>query len=147
MGLDHWLNELIILTANRLGIENYFVLKAFLALVLVSVICGSVGSLVIGNRMAFFSDAIAHCAFAGITLGVLLLILTRPGARIEDDDWLVPGVFVSFGVVIGVMIAFVREKTSLANDTVIGIFFAGAIGFGAILFGALAPRVRLSPED
>ena len=28
-------------------------------------ICGMVGALVVGNRMAFFSDAMAHCAFAG----------------------------------------------------------------------------------
>ena len=29
--------------------------------------CGAVGSLVVGGRMAFFSDALAHCAFAGVS--------------------------------------------------------------------------------
>src|SRR5205814_2989121 len=42
-------------------------------------------------------------------------------------------------------IAFVREKTGLASDTVIGVFFAGAVGFGGMLFGALS-RTNLSPE-
>jgi zinc transport system permease protein len=41
------------------------------------------------------------------------------------------------GVLFGIAIAFVKEKTSLTSDTVIGVFFAGAIGLGAILFGAL----------
>src|SRR5262249_3631386 len=105
--------------------------KALLAIVLVSLICGAVGSLVGGNRMAFFSDALAHCAFAGLALGLLLGYAA--GAKINEEfqAWLVPLVMVSFGVVVGVLIAYVREKTHLASDTVIGVFFAGAIGLGA----------------
>jgi zinc transport system permease protein len=38
---------------------------------------------------------------------------------------------------VGLAITYVREKTGLASDTVIGVFFAGAVGFGAILFGVL----------
>src|SRR4029077_5041834 len=51
-----------------------FNVYGLLALVLVSLICGSVGALVVGNRMAFFSDALAHCAFAGVALGFLLAL-------------------------------------------------------------------------
>src|SRR5438094_139283 len=51
-----------------------FIVTALLAVVIVSLICGSVGSLVIGNRMAFFSDALAHCAFAGVGLGILIAL-------------------------------------------------------------------------
>src|SRR5262245_14141999 len=43
--------------------------QGLLAVLLVSLVCGAVGSLVVGNRMAFFSDALAHCAFAGVALG------------------------------------------------------------------------------
>jgi zinc transport system permease protein len=39
---------------------------------------------------------------------------------------------VCFGISIGLMIAFVREQTGLASDTVIGVFYAAAIGLGAI---------------
>jgi zinc transport system permease protein len=49
-----------------------------------------------------------------------------------------PFIMVGFGLLIGMAIAWVREKTSLASDTVIGIFFAGAIGFGAVLFKSLS---------
>jgi zinc transport system permease protein len=119
---------------------------ALLAVILVGLICGMVGTLVVGNRMAFFSDAMAHCAFAGVALGVLITLIIG-GPRHQDEyKWLIPLIMVAFGASIGVGIAFVREKTGLANDTVIGVFFAGAIGFGAILLTALGKRSKFSPE-
>lgn len=112
-----------------------------LAILLVCLICGGVGSLVVGNRMAFFSDALAHCAFAGVALGILLaLIFGRPLHEIRGDRFLLIGSMVGFGIVVGVLIALVREKTSLSNDTVIGVFFAGAMGLGAMLMTAVTQR-------
>src|SRR3954452_23665417 len=94
--------------------------RALIMIVLVGLVCGAVGSLVVGNRMAFFSDALAHCAFAGVALGFLIALMA--GVRDEKQfyAWILP-IMVLFGVVIGVLIAYVREKTSLANDTVIGV--------------------------
>src|SRR5476649_2479605 len=53
---------------------------------------------------------------------------------------------VCFGAMIGLAIAFVKDNTELATDTVIGVFFAGAIGFGAMLLSALKQRRALDPE-
>jgi zinc transport system permease protein len=44
---------------------------------------------------------------------------------------------VAFGIFVGLCIAFVRDLTGLASDTVIGVFFAGAVGFGSMLLTAL----------
>ena len=87
--------------------------------------------------MAFFSDAMAHCAFAGVALGILITMILAPGHR-SDYDWVVPLVMVTIGILVGLGIAFVREMTGLASDTVIGVFFAGAVGFGAMLLTACA---------
>jgi zinc transport system permease protein len=119
--------------------------KGLLAVVLVSLICGAVGALVVGNRMAFFSDALAHCAFAGITLGILLALAAGVRTRDEFYDWATPAM-IGFGILVGVGIAFVREKTSLASDTVIGVFFAGAMGLGAMLLKGLR-RNYFDPEN
>jgi zinc transport system permease protein len=97
--------------------------------------------------MAFFSDAMAHCAFAGVALGILLTFFIGTPADHESYRWIIPLVMVGFGALIGIGIAFVREKTSLASDTVIGVFFAGAIGFGAMLLTALEKRRAFSPEQ
>jgi len=132
--------------AGALGTQDFIVLGT-VAIVLVSLICGSVGAMVVGNRMAFFSDALAHCAFAGVGLGIVTALIMG-GQRSEDLlEWLLPLIMVVFGVAVGVAIAYVREKTNLASDTVIGVFFAGAIGFGAILFGALKLLTNKSAES
>jgi zinc transport system permease protein len=110
--------------------------RAMLAIVLISILCGAVGSQVVGNRMAFFSDALAHCAFAGITLGFLIALATGQGR----ESFVIPLVMVAVGVLVGVAINFVRERTGLSNDTVIGVFFAAAVGFGGMLFGAIQSR-------
>jgi zinc transport system permease protein len=121
---------------------NYsYNIRALIAVILVSTLCGAVGSLVVGNRMAFFSDALAHVAFAGVTLGFILALATGGG----KDSALIPIVMVFVGVTVGIAIAFVRERTGLANDTVIGVFFAAAVGLGGMLFGALQTRA-FDPE-
>src|SRR5439155_900261 len=51
------------------GFWSYdFNIRTGIALVLASLCCGAVGSLVVGSRMAFFSDALADCAFAGLVV-------------------------------------------------------------------------------
>ena len=121
--------------------------RAPIAVLLVSLICGMVGSMVVGNRMAFFSDAMAHCAFAGIAFGLVTALLVGRAADAPLTGWFVPTLMVTFSALVGMGIAFVRERTSLANDTVIGVFFAGAIGFGALMLTALRERSRFDPES
>jgi zinc transport system permease protein len=129
------LKSLVERTAQSLGAEPYEV-NAVLAIALVALVCGSVGTLVVGNRMSFFSDAMAHCAFAGVALGILSVLLVDPVRRDVDDSpyrWLVPAVMIGFGAAVGVGIAYFRERSNLAADSIIGVFFALAIGFGAML--------------
>lgn len=123
-----------------------FELGALLAVLLIAGLCGMVGALVVGNRMAFFSDAMAHCAFAGISLGLIIAFAMGfvPGSA--ELVWLLPLIMAAFGAVVGVGIAFVRERTGLASDTVIGVFFAGAIGFGAMILQAFSTQKTFDAE-
>jgi zinc transport system permease protein len=142
-----WMSDAVGWLADATGTE-LFVVKGVLAILLVCTLCGMVGALVVGNRMAFFSDAMAHCAFAGVTLGYLSVLLVG-GDRAAVNDraaWVVPLVMVAFGVAVGVLMVLVREQTGLAHDTVIGVFFALAIGFGAMLFQVLQSRSNFNPE-
>jgi zinc transport system permease protein len=124
---------------------NIFNIYATIGIVLTCLTCGGIGGLVVGNRMAFFSDALAHCAFAGVSLGLLLSILAGvPDASVRE---LVLLIMVLFGVMVGLAIAWVRDRTGLASDTVIGVFFAFAIGIGAIIPKLLGQRVRFSIES
>jgi zinc transport system permease protein len=117
-----------------------FNVEATLGILLTCLVCGGIGVIVVGNRMAFFSDALAHCAFAGVSLGLILGALSDlPDASVESFVTLI---MVVFGVLIGVGIAFVRERTGLASDTVIGVFFAFAVGIGAVLTNVFSRRFR-----
>ncbi|MBX9679402.1 MAG: metal ABC transporter permease [Gemmataceae bacterium] len=122
-----------------------FNIRALLAVVLIGILCGSVGALVVGNRMAFFSDALAHCAFAGVALGLLLFFLT--GRADEEFRFWITTNLLLFGILFGVLITFVRERTGLANDTVIGVFFAGAMGMGAIFTRMVAGKRYFNLES
>jgi zinc transport system permease protein len=123
-----------------------FDVGALLSVLLISTVCGLVGALVVGNRMAFFSDAMAHCAFAGISLGLIIALGMGFTTQSDELQWLLPLIMAAFGALIGVGIAFVRENTGLASDTVIGVFFAGAIGFGAMILQGFSTRRSFDPE-
>src|SRR5262245_55077164 len=148
----HWLDRLVLRLNDAAPPGTFFhydfTVRALVALVLVSLVCGAVGSLVVGGRMAFFSDALAHCAFAGVSVGFLLfevLVAGRPDAG-EFWDWVTP-VMVGFGMLVGYLIAFVRLRTGLASDTVIGVFFAASIGLAAALRNLFQSRQLFNLED
>jgi len=119
-------------------------IRFLIAIVLVSFVCGAIGSQVVGNRMAFFSDALAHCAFAGFALAFLLFLAFGLGQQ-QFVNWMML-IMVVVGVGIGLLIAFVHDTTGLPSDTVIGVFFAGAIGLGAV-FMRMAPRTNFNIES
>src|SRR5260370_779646 len=145
-----WLNQVIYVICNLPWPEGTIFthdhnVRGILATLVVCFICGAMGSLVVGNRMAFFSDALAHCAFAGVGLGLLLCLLAEtPDDLVRQRITLI---MVCFGVSIGLLIAFVREQTGLASDTVIGVFYAGSIGLGAVVTRVVQRRRFFSIED
>jgi len=132
------------------GTVYAFEVRAVFAVLLVSLTCGIVGSLVIGNRMAFFSDAMAHTAFAGVSLAFLGIVLATGATSSRDVEpylWCIPLAMCGIGIAAGITIAFVREKTNLANDTVIGVFFAFALGLAALLMRPLRKIVTFDLES
>src|SRR5262249_52469590 len=56
-------------------------------------------------------------------------------------------IMIVFGIVVGLLIAFVQEKSGLPSDTVIGVFFAGAIGLGAIFVKTVGSRKYFNLEN
>jgi zinc transport system permease protein len=132
--LDGWIARFCDLWPDYTFFNMEFNVRGVLAIVLVALICGAVGSMVVANRMSFFSDALAHCAFAGVALGLLFAIFIRVALK-DFTEWITL-IMIGFGITVGLGIALVREKTSLSSDTVIGVFFAGAIGLGAMVMTA-----------
>src|SRR5258706_14717967 len=100
--LNSLINAIADAFPNQPFLNSSLNLYAALAILLSGLICGGMGGLVVGNRMAFFSDALAHCAFAGVALGVVFCIL----AQIPDEHfrhW-ITAVMVGLGGAIGILL-------------------------------------------
>ncbi len=143
------LDDALFRLAESLGTDA-FVLNPLIAVVLLGVTCGAIGSTVVGNRMAFFSDAMAHTAFAGVALAVLSIVVLAGIRSTRDADsylWVILPVMVATGVVGAVLMTAARERTGLTNDTVIGVFFAASVGLATMVLPEVRKFVNLDPEQ
>ncbi|WP_165065016.1 metal ABC transporter permease [Desulfovibrio sp. ZJ200] len=98
-------------------LQSRFMQQALLGLLLLTPMAAVLGVQVLNFRMAFFSDAIGHSAFAGVALGLILAVNPRLSMPL-------------FGVLVGLAIMAVRRKSNLSADTVIGIVFSAVVAFG-----------------
>jgi zinc transport system permease protein len=105
-------------------LEPDFMKNAFLALLAAGPLFGILGSFVVSNKMAFFSDAIGHSALTGIAIGVLLGI-KDPMAAV-----------VAFSMGLGFAIIAVKNRGSASSDTIIGVFSSTAVALGVVLLSA-----------
>jgi len=98
-------------------LQMRFMQQALLGVLLLAPMASVLGVEVINFRMAFFSDAIGHSAFAGVALGLILAVPPRLAMPL-------------FGILVGLGIMAVRRKSDLSSDTVIGIVFSAVVAFG-----------------
>ncbi len=99
----------------------YFMKNALLAVLVISPLFGLLSTMVVTNRMSFFSDALGHSAFTGIAIGVL--------CGFADPMWIA----VVFAVVFALLFTLVRHRTNMASDTVIGVFSSTAVALGIFI--------------
>ena len=106
----------------------FFMKNALLAVLVISPLFGLLSTMVVESRMSFFSDALGHSAFTGIAIGTLLgsAVSLFSGA---DPLWFA----VAFAVAFALLFTFVRRRTSLASDTVIGVFSSTAVALGIFI--------------
>ena len=55
-------------------LEYEFMRNALYAIIIVTPLFGLVGTLIVNNKMAFFSDALGHSALTGIAIGARKMI-------------------------------------------------------------------------
>lgn len=102
-------------------LQHGFMKNAFLAVLLVTPLFGILSTMVVSNRMAFFSDSLGHGAFTGLAVGVLL-------------GWLSPLLsLVAFSVVFALLITYIKSRSSASTDTIIGVFSSTGIALGLML--------------
>ncbi len=101
-----------------------FMRLALWAVLLVMPLMALLGTMVVHNRMSFFSDALGHSALTGVAVGVI--------AGVSEYRWLL----VAFGVVFALLMNRIRRSRLSSTDTVIGVFSSVGVALGLVLLSA-----------
>lgn len=99
----------------------FFMKNALLAVLVISPLFGLMSTLVVENRMSFFSDALGHSAFTGLAIGAV--------CGLVDATWAA----VALSIVFALLFTWVCEKSAMASDTVIGVFSSTAVALGIFI--------------
>ena len=99
----------------------YFMKNALLAVLVISPLFGILSTMVVTNRMSFFSDALGHSAFTGIAIGTL--------CGLADPMWAAILLAAAFAL----LFTYVQRRSNMASDTVIGVFSSTAVALGIFL--------------
>jgi len=97
-----------------------FFQQALIAGVLAAILCGVVGTLVVVNRIVFLAGGIAHAAYGGIGLSVVLSLPFAVGVSIVT-------------ISAAFLMAVAALKWTHQSDTIIGVLWAAGMAMGIIL--------------
>ena len=117
--LEPWHRAVSLLPFEWTGYE--FMRLALLAVLLIGPLLGSLGTIVVANRLAFFSEAIGHAAFTGIALGVIF--------GLANPLWSM----VVFALLLTLAITWMRRRGGLSSDTAIGLVMAFTVSLGIVI--------------
>jgi zinc transport system permease protein len=102
-------------------VEYNFMKNALLAIIIITPLFGMLGTMVINNRMAFFSDSLGHSALTGIGVGTLL--------GIRDTNLSM----VMYAVVFALMLNYINRRRTMSTDTVISVFASLSMAAGLMI--------------
>ncbi|MFT0520603.1 metal ABC transporter permease [Pseudomonas faucium] len=110
-----------------------FVINALLAGLMIGPVLGGLGTLVVVKRFAFFSEAVGHAALTGVAIGILL-----------GEPYTGPyGSLFGYCLLFGIVLNFLRNRTGLSPDTLIGVFLSVSLALGASLLLMLAGKINV----
>ena len=115
------------------ALQYPFITRGLLAVLVLGPLLGGLSHLVVARRLAFFSTALGQAALTGLVIGIALgEPLNAPYA----------GIFGFCGVTALAMV-YVKRRTSLPPDTIIGVFMSLTLGLGICLLVAATSRFNI----
>lgn len=103
--------------------EHVFMVRALLAACLVGPILGGMGPMVVAKKLSFFTQTIGNAAMTGVALGLLI------GEPISQTY---AGLY-GFCLLMALLMTFIKNRTHMAADTIIGVILAQTLGLGIIM--------------
>ncbi|MDR9402997.1 MAG: metal ABC transporter permease [Halothece sp. Uz-M2-17] len=101
-------------------LQYSFMQRSLLTAILVGIICASVGTYLMVQRLALLGEAVSHSVLPGLAIAFILGIDIFVGAFIA-------------GVISAVLIAWVRTRSPIKEDAAMGIIYSAFFSFGITL--------------
>lgn len=101
--------------------EYNFMKNALLAILIITPLFGVLGTMIVNNRMAFFSDALGHSALTGVAIGTLF--------GFTDSNLSM----VLFGVIFALLLNKIKRRKTVSTDTVISVFSSLSLAIGLMI--------------
>ncbi len=127
--IDIWYRIIDLLVPFEWG-QYVFMKNALLAVLVITPIFALLGTMVVSNRMAFFTDVLGHSALAGIAIGIL--------CGIQDPT----GPMITMAVILAVLVNVFKGWTRASMDTVLGVFLAFMVALGITILSREGGFVR-----
>lgn len=101
-----------------------FILYAVAAGLAVALVAGSLGSVVVWRRMAYFGDTLSHAALLGVALAVSVDQLPMAGV-------------ILIGLLLAAMLFWLEKQRELSTDTLLGILSHSSLALGLIVLSVI----------
>lgn len=109
----------------QLSLFNYtFIQNALLAVLIMSPLFAILGTMVVNNKMSFFSEALGHSALTGIALGSLIGISNYSVSMII------------FAIVFALVLNYIKNKSKASTDTIIAVCSSTCIAIGLTILSS-----------
>ncbi len=111
-------------------IAHEFMRKAILISILITSVCGLLSSFLTLKGWALMGDAVSHAVMPGVVVAYALGVPLSVGAFV-------------FGVGSVALIGFIKHKSRIKEDTVIGLVFTGFFALGIVLISKITSEIDL----
>lgn len=118
-----WVGELAKSGTLPSDFQYPFLIRGFFGVLLLTPILGGLSHLVVSRRMAFFSATLGQAALTGVSIGLLL------GEPLNTPY----GGMFGFCLLSTLAMIYVKRRSALPSDTLIGVFLALTLGLGLCL--------------
>ncbi len=102
-------------------VDYDFMKNALIAILIITPLFGMMGTMIVNNRMAFFSDALGHSAITGVAIGTIFGIADTNIAMLI------------FAIIFALFLNNIKRRKTVSTDTVISVFASFSMAIGLVI--------------
>lgn len=105
-------------------ISYEFMKNALIAVLIITPLFAILGTMIVNQKMAFFSEALGHSAYTGIGIGVVF------GVASTNTSMLI------FAVLFALALNQIKRKNTVSTDTIISVFSSLGTALGLVILSS-----------